>query len=87
MTKIATAPIRDNERQYLILKWRADTAADDGIYDWSLNEIDRLREAVKLLLPHALYLLTQMEDGLMADPSALRLRINKARAALGEGKE
>jgi hypothetical protein len=67
------------ENEYLL-------PANETMYWAAADEIERLREAVELLLPHALYLLTQMEDGLMADPSALRSRINKARAALGEGE-
>ena len=48
------------------------------------NEIERLRESLDELLPHALYLLMQMEDGLSKDPKPLRERIQKARAALEE---
>jgi hypothetical protein len=48
------------------------------------GEIERLREALEGLFPHALFLLTQMEDGLSKDPKLLRDRIQKARAALEE---
>ena len=48
------------------------------------GEIERLREALEELLPHALFLLTQMEDGLSKDPKLLRDRIQKARSALEE---
>ena len=47
MSDIATSLISDEEREYLILKNRANTAADDGTYEWALNEIERLREALR----------------------------------------
>lgn len=48
------------------------------------DEIERLREALEELLPHALFLLTQIEDGLSKDPKLLRDRIQKASTALQE---
>lgn len=36
------------------------------------DEIKRLREALERILPHALYQLTQLEDGLQKKPDLLR---------------
>lgn len=47
MSDIATSLISDDEREYLILQKRAISGADDGTYEWALNEIERLREALK----------------------------------------
>ena len=49
MSDIATSLISDDEREYLILQNRAISAADDGTYEWALNEIDRLREGIRKL--------------------------------------
>lgn len=34
---------------YEVLKHRVLTAADDGIYEWALDEIERLREALSAM--------------------------------------
>jgi len=47
MSDIATSLISDDEREYLILQKRAISGADDGTYEWALNEIERLREALR----------------------------------------
>ena len=70
MTDIATSLISDDEREYLILQKRAISGADDGTYEWALNEIERLREALNDII--------ELTD----DEIALRI----ASAALGEGK-
>lgn len=71
--------------EYEILKSRADTAADDGIYDWALNEIERLRKELKSLVDweEPLHRILRLSDG---DFSYLEADFAKARAALGEGK-
>lgn len=75
MTDIATSLITDGEREYLILKNRANTAADDGTYEWALNEIERLRLALREYT-------CDCENGCQG----IRGEVcgNKARAALGE---
>ena len=35
---------------YECLKYRAETAADDGIYQWALEEIDKLNRALDYFL-------------------------------------
>ena len=47
MREIATSLITGDEHEYLILQKRAISGADDGTYEWALNEIDRLREALR----------------------------------------
>ena len=49
MSDIATSLISDDEREYLILQKRAISGADDGTYEWALNEIERLREALRVI--------------------------------------
>lgn len=83
MSDIATSLISDDEREYLILQKRAISGADDGTYEWALNEIERLREALRLYQ-------CQCEDGQCAvafDDERGELCGMPARAALGEGKE
>jgi len=72
MTDIATSLISDDEHEYLILQKRAISGADDGTYEWALNEIDRLREALRKIRERCVFISDAHEI---------------ARAALGEGKE
>jgi len=86
MSDIATSLISDEEREYLILKNRANTAADDGTYEWALNEIERLREALRDC-HHVLHKLMAIVPGNDAAVDEMAKVMKKARAALGEGKE
>jgi len=86
MSDIATSLISDEEREYLILKNRANTAADDGTYEWALNEIERLREALRDC-HHVLHKLMAIVPGNDAAVDEMAKVMKKARATLGEGKE
>ena len=41
--------MRDDKSEYMILKNRAFIGADDGTYEWAVKEIDRLREALRVI--------------------------------------
>lgn len=85
MSDIATSLISDEEREYLILKNRANTAADDGTYEWALNEIERLREAL-CDCHHVLHKLMAIVPGNDAAVDEMAKVMKKARAALREGE-
>ena len=101
MSDIATSLISDDEHEYLILQKRAISGADDGTYEWALNEIDRLREALREMLSTAE--VDQLENLSICDVGSERAKMKNravasrcgmllgklrkiARAALGEGK-
>ena len=85
MSDIATSLISDEEREYLILKNRANTAADDGTYEWALNEIERLREALREIAEgDRLHFNNDEQSGVLFSVGHWG---RVARAALGEGKE
>ncbi len=83
------------------MKNRANTAADDGTYEWALNEIERLREALRVIADgdapreHAII---YRSDGVHSKHDKCKhgawmydgcedCVAEYARAALGEGKE
>jgi len=50
------------------------------------DEIERLRDALNLLIPHVEHMLMKAEDAAKVNTKFIRNRLNHARAALGEGK-
>ena len=88
MSDIATSLISDDEREYLILQKRAISGADDGTYEWALNEIERLREALRKCLPvmrkshDRIHCLPRTSDTELAE--AIDIALGVARTALGE---
>ena len=78
MSDIATSLISDDEREYLILQKRAISGADDGTYEWALNEIDRLREALREI--------AHLDGANIPNGADFSIAIDIAQSALGEGK-
>lgn len=51
------------------------------------DEIERLRAALGLMIPHVEHMVIEAEEAAKVDTKFIRNRLKKARAALGEEKE